>query len=47
MGIDFVHHSGSKGDYFLFETMGQVAFLDFDRDGWQDVYLVNVSDLSK
>ena len=20
VGIDFVHHSGSKGDYFLFET---------------------------
>ena len=48
VGIDFVHHSGSKGDYFLFETMGSgVAFFDFDRDGWQDIYLVNGFDLSK
>ena len=48
IGIDFVHESGSKGDYFLFETMGAgVAFFDFDRDGWQDIYLVNGFDLSK
>ncbi|MEE3233364.1 MAG: VCBS repeat-containing protein, partial [Candidatus Latescibacterota bacterium] len=48
VGIDFVHQSGSNGDYFLFETMGSgVAFIDFDRDGWQDIYLVNGFDLSK
>ena len=48
VGIDFIHQSGSKGDYFLFETMGSgVAFFDFDRDGWQDIYLVNGFDLSK
>ena len=48
VGIDFVHKSGSTGDYFLFETMGSgVAFLDFDRDGWQDIYLVNGFDLGR
>tara|TARA_B100000902_G_scaffold365608_1_gene386694 strand:+ start:238 stop:2031 length:1794 start_codon:yes stop_codon:yes gene_type:complete len=48
VGIDFVHKSGSTGDYFLFETMGSgVAFFDFDRDGWQDIYLVNGFDLGR
>jgi len=48
VGIDFVHESGSTGDYFLFETMGSgVAFFDFDRDGWQDIYLVNGFDLGR
>ena len=31
-----------RGDYFYVETFGSgAAFLDYDGDGWQDIYLVN------
>ena len=41
-GIDFVHESGAEGDKLLPETMGSgVAFLDVDRDGDQDLLLIN------
>ncbi len=41
-GIDFIHTSGAAGQKFLPETLGAgCAFLDFDRDGWQDILLVN------
>ena len=47
VGIDFRHTSGASGDYFLFETMGAgAAFLDYNGDGWLDVYLVDGFDLS-
>ncbi|MEM8547002.1 MAG: CRTAC1 family protein [Pseudomonadota bacterium] len=37
-GIDFVHHSGARGERLLPETMGGgVAFLDADNDGDQDL----------
>lgn len=40
-GVDFVHQSGRRGDYWLAEIMGAgVGILDFDQDGWMDVYLV-------
>ncbi len=40
-GIDFVHDSGSSGGLHLPETMGAgVAWLDFDGDGWLDLYFV-------
>lgn len=40
-GIDFVHDTGARGDKHLPETMGGgVAWLDFDNDGTDDVYLV-------
>lgn len=40
-GVDFVHQSGRRGDYWLAEIMGAgVAILDFDQDGWMDVYFV-------
>ena len=44
-GIQFRHNSGAYGDKFLPETLGSgCAFLDYDRDGWQDILLVNGCD---
>ena len=41
LGIDFRHANGSRGDKHLRETMGAgVAWLDYDGDGWQDLYWV-------
>jgi hypothetical protein len=43
-GVDFVHVNGAYGERLLPETMGGgVAFLDFDRDGLQDLLFVNAS----
>jgi hypothetical protein len=39
-GIRWVHDNGASSDHYLPETMGPgVAFLDYDNDGWMDVYL--------
>ena len=44
-GIKFVHNSGASGKKYLPETMGSgCAFLDFNNDGWLDLFLVNSSD---
>ena len=44
-GIQFQHNSGSFGGKFLPETLGSgCAFLDYDRDGWQDILLINGMD---
>ena len=44
-GISFQHNSGAFGGKFLPETLGSgCAFLDYDRDGWQDILLVNGMD---
>lgn len=41
-GIDWTHENGATAEKYLIETMGGGgAFLDFDRDGWMDIYLVN------
>ena len=41
MGIDFVHRHGGTGRKYLPETMGSGACaLDYDGDGWMDLYLV-------
>lgn len=40
-GLTFVHRSGASGGLHLPETMGAgAAWIDFDGDGWLDVYLV-------
>ena len=41
-GLDFQHFSGSAEKTYILEGMsGGVAWIDYDRDGWQDLYLVN------
>ena len=41
-GIHFTHNNGAFGRKFLPETMGPgVAFIDYDNDGWQDIFIVN------
>ena len=44
-GIQFRHNSGAFGGKYLPETMGSgCAFLDYDRDGWQDILFINGMD---
>ena len=44
-GIHFKHNSGAFGKKYLPETMGSgVCFLDYDNDGWQDIFFVNSMD---
>ena len=45
-GLDFVHYNGFSGEYFYVETAGSGGgFIDYDGDGWLDVYLVNGAQL--
>ena len=44
-GLRFQHNSGAFGGKLLPETLGSgCAFLDYDRDGWQDILLINGMD---
>ena len=41
-GITFVHASAASPDKYMFETFGSgVAWIDFDNDGFVDLYFVN------
>ena len=41
-GITWVHTAGKSPQKYLPETTGAgCAFLDYDNDGWMDIYLVN------
>ena len=41
-GITWVHDSARTGGHYAPEVVGPgCAFLDFDNDGWLDIYLVN------
>ena len=41
-GIQFRHFKGETGKRYLPETMGSgMAVLDFDQDGWMDLFFVN------
>src|SRR5215831_310155 len=44
-GIHFIHNNGAYGKKYLPETMGPgVAFMDYDNDGWPDIFIVNGMD---
>ena len=46
-GLDFIHVNGASDDKFLPEIIGGGAlFLDFDNDGWLDVFLVDGGSLA-
>jgi hypothetical protein len=41
-GITWVHDNAASPEHYLPETIGGgCAFLDYDNDGWMDIYLVN------
>ena len=41
-GIGFVHKSGASPDKYMVETFGSgVAWIDYDEDGFQDLFFVN------
>ena len=41
-GIGWTHSSGKSPQHYLPETTGAgCAFLDYDNDGWMDIYFVN------
>jgi enediyne biosynthesis protein E4 len=44
-GIRFIHNNGAFGKKWLPETLGPgVAFIDYDNDGWPDIFIVNGTD---
>jgi enediyne biosynthesis protein E4 len=41
-GITWTHNNAHSDEHYLPETVGAgCAFLDYDNDGWMDIYLVN------
>jgi enediyne biosynthesis protein E4 len=41
-GITWVHNNAASEEHYLPETIGPgCAFLDYDNDGWMDIFLVN------
>ena len=46
-GLDFRHTNGASPDKHIVETMGSGGlFLDYDNDGWLDVFLVDGGSLA-
>ena len=44
-GLSFSHYSGASGKKYLPETLGPgVAFIDYNGDGWQDLFFTNGKD---
>ena len=41
-GVHFTHYNDARGQYHYVETFGSgAAFIDYDGDGYLDLYLVN------
>ena len=40
-GINFIHTSAPEKKYIVESMSGGVLLIDFDRDGWQDIYFTN------
>jgi hypothetical protein len=46
-GIGFVHRNGGSGEKYMAETIGSgVCVLDYDADGWPDLYFVQSGELA-
>ena len=46
-GVAFTHVNGASADKYLVETMGSGAlFIDYDNDGWIDLFLVDGGSLA-
>src|SRR5262245_48680475 len=44
-GLSFTHYSGASGKKYLPETLGPgVSFIDYNGDGWQDLFFTNGKD---
>jgi enediyne biosynthesis protein E4 len=44
-GLTYTHYSGAAGKKYLPETLGPgVAFIDYNGDGWQDLFFTNGRD---
>ena len=40
-GIHFQHQSSPEAKYIVESMSGGVALIDYDRDGWPDIYFTN------
>ena len=48
LGLDFVHDHGGSGQRYMVETMGSgIGWLDFDGDGWLDIYFAQGAPLGE
>jgi hypothetical protein len=46
-GITFKHENGASQEKHLYETVGSgVAWIDFDNDGWPDLFFANGADVA-
>ena len=46
-GITFRHENGASAEKHMFETFGSgVGVIDFDNDGWPDLFFANGADLA-
>jgi enediyne biosynthesis protein E4 len=46
-GITFRHENGASPEKYMFETFGSgVGVIDFDNDGWPDLFFANGADLA-